>query len=383
MNFVELKKSIEEIPISNILEAWDPDALKGICPFHEDKHGGSFKYKDQGKKGGMFNCFCCDAKGDKVDFVMKIDGVDFKEANLRIARKFEKISEEEYKKQSKNPTTVSPVKVDIVKAKKIQEVTRHSDERLNKIYSAMKEELGLNLNHKEYLLQRGVPESELNDYFSLYPLNEHFWARMKSRGFDDKKFIGVPGFYVNSTGKVEMKALYGIAIPISNSKGLITSIQVRRDHINLTGEKKEARYKFLSSSGLNMGCSSGARVDVINPNKDGSIIITEGVFKAKEIARLYGITVISVQGVNNIKPLEEEIPELLKKREIRRFVIAYDADMQTNPNVKRAAKKLQKQLQLYEIPTGFMVWDEKFGKGADDAILAGHSSEFKFIKELD
>ena len=48
-NFKEIKKSIEDIPISSILENWEPSTLEGKCCFHDDSNAGSFKYKDDNK----------------------------------------------------------------------------------------------------------------------------------------------------------------------------------------------------------------------------------------------------------------------------------------------------------------------------------------------
>lgn len=380
MDIRTIKNEVKKLPISSILEAFEPSTLKGKCCFHEDKNAGSFKYKDDSIKGGIFTCFCCGATGDKVDFVMKHDNVDFIEANLRIAARLGIIDEAEYKKKSKHPETQPLVKVQIKEVKKVQEAERKDEEYLNNHYLAMKNVLELSDEHKEYLLKRGITEDELDRFFSINgPVDNFFWTIMRYiEEMEPQDFIGVPGFYYNGRTTTS-KDVKGIAIPLINSKGLITSIQIRKDKV----EGKEARYIFFSSSDTNLGCSCGAQVHVENPDKGDSVIITEGYFKAIELSKYFNSTVISVQGVNNTKILDTEIPELLKRRPIRRFVIAFDADMIENPNVKKAAKKLQKQLEKFNIPTGFMVWDEKYGKGADDVILAGNAEEFKFKHYLD
>ena len=48
----------------------------GLCPFHEDKNPSLSV--DQSK--GLFHCFGCGAGGDVFDFVMRHQGVEFKEA---------------------------------------------------------------------------------------------------------------------------------------------------------------------------------------------------------------------------------------------------------------------------------------------------------------
>ena len=51
MNIKEIKRRIKSIPVSDVLEAWEPDTLDGICCFHQDTNAGSFKYKNNTKNG--------------------------------------------------------------------------------------------------------------------------------------------------------------------------------------------------------------------------------------------------------------------------------------------------------------------------------------------
>lgn len=377
MDIKSVKNQIKKIPISSVLEAWAPTTLEGICCFHEDNSPGAFQYKDREKDGGIFKCFCCGKGGNGLKFVMEHDGVDRKEASLRIATRFGIITEDEYKKESDTPTPQERTVVKIKQPKKVNEATRKNEEELDRVYRLLKEYSGLNQKHRQYLLDRGVHEEDLNNYFSLSRINGLFFLKLHDNKLSREDVIGVPGFYLEN-GVLTSRDIEGIAIPMHNAEGLITAIQVRKDEV----KKKEARYVFFSSTGFEGGCSCGAQVDIIEPNKNGSIFITEGHFKAKELNRHFKTTTISVQGVNNTKQIDIEIPKLLKKRKIKRFIIAFDADMVHNKSVKKAALQLQKQLEKFDIPAGFMVWDEKFGKGADDVILSGNAKEFKFTRML-
>lgn len=49
----------------------------GLCPFHNDRHLGSFVVSRNKKS---YRCFSCDAHGDAIDFVMKMERVDFLQA---------------------------------------------------------------------------------------------------------------------------------------------------------------------------------------------------------------------------------------------------------------------------------------------------------------
>ncbi|MBL6664455.1 MAG: DNA primase [Rickettsiales bacterium] len=58
--------------------------FQGLCPFHNEKTP-SFTVNDQ---KGFFHCFGCQEHGDIVSFVMKTQGLEFKEAVEQIAADF-------------------------------------------------------------------------------------------------------------------------------------------------------------------------------------------------------------------------------------------------------------------------------------------------------
>ena len=58
-------------------------AVAGLCPFHSDKTPGSFKVNFN---TGAYRCWSCGSSGgDIIDFIMKRDDLDFKEALKKIA----------------------------------------------------------------------------------------------------------------------------------------------------------------------------------------------------------------------------------------------------------------------------------------------------------
>lgn len=58
----------------------------GLCPFHADKHTGSFRVN---LESGAYRCFSCDAKGgDILSFLQARDGVSFPEALKRISQEW-------------------------------------------------------------------------------------------------------------------------------------------------------------------------------------------------------------------------------------------------------------------------------------------------------
>lgn len=60
-----------------------PWKLGGLCPFHNDRHIGSFYIHDL---SGGYSCFSCEtAGGDIIDFTQRKYGLQFGEALRKLA----------------------------------------------------------------------------------------------------------------------------------------------------------------------------------------------------------------------------------------------------------------------------------------------------------
>lgn len=57
----------------------------GLCPFHNDRHMGNFIVSP---KKNIYNCFACNAGGDSIEFIERMEGVDYHGALLRLANKY-------------------------------------------------------------------------------------------------------------------------------------------------------------------------------------------------------------------------------------------------------------------------------------------------------
>src|SRR5437667_3691829 len=57
--------------------------LKGLCPFHSEKTPSFVVYP----KDGSYHCFGCGENGDAFSFLMKTEGLDFRGALEKLARK--------------------------------------------------------------------------------------------------------------------------------------------------------------------------------------------------------------------------------------------------------------------------------------------------------
>ena len=58
----------------------------GLCPFHSDKHAGSFRVN---LETGAFLCFSCGSKGgDIIAFIQQRDGLSFPEAVQKLSNEW-------------------------------------------------------------------------------------------------------------------------------------------------------------------------------------------------------------------------------------------------------------------------------------------------------
>lgn len=58
----------------------------GLCPFHADKHAGSFRVN---LETGAFVCFSCGTKGgDIIAFIQQRDGLSFPEAVQKLSEEW-------------------------------------------------------------------------------------------------------------------------------------------------------------------------------------------------------------------------------------------------------------------------------------------------------
>jgi DNA primase len=74
---VRERARIEEVVGAHVaLKPAGVGSLKGLCPFHDEKSP-SFNVRPS---VGRYHCFGCGEGGDVIDFVMKVDGLEFTEA---------------------------------------------------------------------------------------------------------------------------------------------------------------------------------------------------------------------------------------------------------------------------------------------------------------
>lgn len=414
MFFSSVVKKINKLSISSVIAKYtrvkqnrlsDHDAL---CPFHGDRHFGSFKIND---RKGICKCFTCGYYGDGIQFVKDISRdpnkhiskkEEYKRAVLRIAVDHgicTKEQAEEYFGGRISDININDVSSENLRAEeKVNGITKIAISSIRDwAYQLFLMGVSLSDEHRDYLRNRGLTDEEIEEkgFFTFPKPTEAFLDALHERclknNLTSNIFKRIPGFHTRlnmaldtiqpRTGEREYRYTFGyrrgIGIPIKNAEGHIVGIQIRKDSVKET----QKRYTWFSSSycayednDYIFGTAAGAPTHVAYPKENrypGVVFITEGFFKAEEVAKTFGVACISVSGVGNYRSIPDDLRcvELKTKKKIEHIYIAYDADMSKNLQVYHHARNMFDLIRkMYSVNIYNTLWKESDGKGIDDLI---------------
>jgi hypothetical protein len=223
----------------------------------------------------------------------------------------------------------------------------------------------LSAKHRENRIFRGLNDEQIERFgYKSVPVCgiDKYIMLLVEQGYTVQ---GVPGFYYdkkNEKWAMQMKCS-GIVIPITTVEGMTAGAQIRLDK-----PFGGCKYFWFSSTGRNMGVSSGSPIGFAGDVCNKTVYITEGYLKAVTAHCLSGLAFAAVAGVNNYSNLPSFF-EILKQNGVEEIVEAYDMDKLTNPHVKRGCFKLIETAQAYGLNVRRIKWNSQF-KGIDDYLNA-------------
>lgn len=397
MKFDEIFERVNELPIEEVIEKEGYNLKKvgsSYCmhsPFRKGSSESSFTISPQKK---IFKDWVIpECTGNATKFVSLTQNLTYFEAGFKIALDFGIIDDKLYDdviNKSKRPREILIYEKKFCKSEK-QISTIAEVEILDKVFNIFISLCKISENHCKLLkTERGLSEDDIKLYkFFTFPTRaiiRKFLGEIEKNFGNQDVLKGIPGFFKRK-GEENYTFLTtkGIGIPIFNENKLIVGIQIRKDTI----KEGEQRYTWFSSSfaiddpkdKTELGTSSGSPIDVVYPigKIRKGIFITEGKFKAIQIAKKYQCIAISVQGVSTWKPIIpiiKNIETIVKKInplwEIGRIYTAFDADMACNYNVYKQLFNMTNNISInLKIDIDYLFWDVNLGKGIDDIILNG------------
>jgi len=235
---------------------------------------------------------------------------------------------------------------------------------LTEAHGAMLQQRGMPLEAlKKRLVMGSLPAPKLRPQIAQKIYEES--------GLSREQILQVPGFFINKKGHLSIAGRQGLLIATLDSKRRIIGFQIRSDR-----KICKQRYTWLSSSGKEGGTGSGSPASFLGDRYAKVAALTEGAFKmaALDFAGLATASV-SIAGVGNIAAAMERLDELPHLEELH---IYYDADWSEKPQVLKALVKMLKAARMRGLRVRVWGWNASWGKGIDDALLAGMPNEALF-----
>lgn len=261
--------------------------------------------------------------------------------------------------------------------KEVPQAQRASVRTIHHTLSTLLSMLTLTPSHREHLrTKRGLTDAQIDQFgFKSTPppyLCRSLTEQLMKRGCTVQ---GVPGFYVNDSGKWTVKfhqRTSGILIPIRSVDGLTCGLQTRLDKPirdkDDPPEKVGIKYLTLSSAGKQMGTSSKTPVHFVGDPCSRVVYVTEGALKADIVHALTGRTFAAMIGANNTAGLDE-LFAFLRKNGTQEIIEAEDMDKYCNEMVNKGASKICQAAVRHGMTCRRLIWNPNY-KGIDDWQLA-------------
>jgi len=253
---------------------------------------------------------------------------------------------------------------------RIERPERADADRTHVVFTDLRRlHLTLSAAHRDALLARGLSNLAIEMHGYVSAPTAIFAANVARALARDHDLSHVPGFFMRG-GAWQLNFgewNFGIVIPVFDTKRRIRALTIRRDDVTGSG-----KYTWLTSKDKPRGASPGTPPNFSRPElvpASGDLLITEGALKSQIISELEGVATCGIAGVTNFKEtfgadLRHALPEL------KRAVIAFDADFRTNENVRRGLERLTTNLRRAGLNVTIRVWSAAIGKGYDDALIA-------------
>jgi len=224
--------------------------LKGLCPFHSEKHGSFFVYPES----GTWHCFgACATGGDIFSFIMKKEGLTFSEALERLAEKYGVVLLSHYAPTSETDHRSSLYAVNASAAQYFHDLLLGSP-------AAGKA--------RAYLEKRGVNFKSIADFQLGYAMPE--WQaltdHLNKAGHSDEVLLEVGLLGRSDSGRTYDRFRDQIIFPIADVRGRITGFGARVMDDSLPKYVNSPETPLFSKSatlyGINLAASAIRQADV-------------------------------------------------------------------------------------------------------------------------
>ena len=351
----------------------------GLCPFHNEKSP-SFSVSPDRQ---IFHCFGCGVGGNVYSFLMKIEGIGFKEAVEQLA---EKANIQLPTIENAEDTAREELKTKIYKIN--QFTAEYYHQNLYKPTAKMAQ---------EYVKKRKLTQSTLETYkIGFSGRFDELYKQLKAQGFNEKEMLESGLVIRNDRGQYIDMYRNRLMIPICDIRGKVIAFGGR--------VLDDSKPKYINSP-ENVVYSKGRHLFGLNIAKtecSKRLLIVEGYMDVISLHQRGVKNVVAALGT----ALTEQQGWLLRKS-TEQVILGFDADGAGQTAVARSMEILQKmgcdmrvlQIEGAKDPDEFIV---KFGEGRfklamDNAIslvefkvknlkkdinLENTSDKIKFLNEI-
>lgn len=287
----------------------------GLCPFHNEKSP-SFSVSPDRQ---IFHCFGCNAGGNVYSFLMKIEGIGFKEAVEQLA---ERANISLPKLESSEDTAKDELKANVLKVNEFTAEYYHQN--LYKPTSKIAQ---------EYIKKRKLNNETLKNYRLGYSGKyDELYQALKKEGFNEKEILESGLVKRNDRGRYYDFYQNRLMIPICDVRGRVIAFGGR-----ILEDRKDAP-KYMNSP-ENIVYSKGRHLFGLNIAKKNDIkklVIVEGYM---DVISLHQRGVENVVGALGTA-LTEQQGWLLRKY-AEQVILGFDADGAGQAAVVRSMEILQ------------------------------------------
>ncbi|MDO8185102.1 DNA primase [Conexibacter sp. JD483] len=290
----------------------------GRCPFHDERTG-SFHVRPEEKH---YHCFGCGESGDPFDFVMQLDGLDFRGALESLASRF-------------------GVTLEVEDEDPLARARRERRDRLHALLDRAADYYARYLwasaeaaQARAYLARRGLEERTLRTFRVGYAPSA--WDKMllgsRQAGFSEEELLatGLAQRSRQRPGSYYDRFRERIMFPLANARGRVVGFGARAMRDNqppkyLNSSDGEVFHKSQQLFGIDLARRPAARA--------GTIVLAEGY---TDVLALHQAGIENAVGVMGTSLTEEQAREL--ERTARTLVLALDADGAGQEAMVRASR---------------------------------------------
>ena len=320
----------------------------GLCPFHSEKSP-SFSVSPDRQ---IFHCFGCGVGGNVYTFLMKIEGITFKESLEQLA--------ERANIQLPTYENSADAAKDELKAK-VYKVNEFAAEFYHQNLYKPVARIG-----QEYVKKRKMNRETLEAYrIGFSGRFDELYKALKAQGFEEKEILESGLVNKNANGTYIDRYRERLMFPICDARGRVIAFGGRILDDSKIKDPKFPQPKYINSP-ENVVYSKGRHLFGLNVAKKESakkLLIVEGYM---DVISLHQRGITNVVGALGTA-LTEQQGWLLRKN-TEQVILGFDADGAGQTAIERSMKILQKmgcdmrvlQIEGAKDPDEYIV---KFGEG--------------------